>query len=74
MASLLESLKDEWQIGQGGPVSPVPLYHRLYVVLKAAILDGTIPHNAQLPTEQQLMSTFDVSRITAKRAMEEGDL
>ena len=71
MVNLLQSLKDEWAIGQNGPASPVPLYHRLYVVLKSAIMDGTIPYNAQMPTEQQLVSTFDVSRITAKRAMDE---
>lgn len=52
-------------------MSRVPLYHQLYTVLKNAILDGTIPYATQLPTEQQLAATFDVSRITAKRAMDE---
>jgi GntR family transcriptional regulator len=52
-------------------MSRVPLYHQLYSVLKAAILDGTIPFDSQMPTEQQLTKTFDVSRITAKRAMDE---
>jgi len=52
-------------------MSRVPLYHQLYSVLKSAILDGTIPYDAQMPTEQQLTKAFDVSRITAKRAMDE---
>lgn len=58
-------------MAQYGSVAPVPLYHQLYSVLRAAILNGTIPHDAQMPTEQQLTETFDVSRITAKRAMDE---
>jgi len=52
-------------------MSRVPLYHQLYSVLKAAILNGTIPLDSQMPTEQQLAANFDVSRITAKRAMDE---
>jgi GntR family transcriptional regulator len=50
---------------------PTPLYFRLYSLLKNTILDGTIAHGAQMPTEQQLAETFSVSRITAKRAMDE---
>jgi len=50
---------------------PTPLYHRLYSLLKNAILDGTIDNGAQMPTEQQLAEAFGASRITAKRAMDE---
>jgi GntR family transcriptional regulator len=50
---------------------PTPLYFRLYSLLKNAILDGTIGKGDQMPTEQQLAETFKVSRITAKRAMDE---
>ena len=71
MSELLNSLKSEWQLAQQGAMSRVPLYHQLYSILKAAILDGTIPFDAQMPTEQQLAGAFDVSRITAKRAMDE---
>ena len=71
MSELLESLKSDWQSGQHGAMLRVPLYHQLYSVLKAAILDGTIPYDAQMPTEQQLTGAFEVSRITAKRAMDE---
>jgi len=71
MTELLSSLKSEWQLAQHSAMSRVPLYHQLYSVLKAAILDGTIPYDARMPTEQQLVKTFDVSRITAKRAMDE---
>lgn len=71
MNLLLNSLKSEWQLSQHGATARAPLYHRLYTVLKNAILDGTIPYDAQMPTEQQLAAAFDVSRITAKRAMDE---
>lgn len=71
MSELLETLKSDWEIAQHGEMSRVPLYHQLYSVLKAAIMDGSISHDSQMPTEQQLAATFDVSRITAKRAMDE---
>jgi hypothetical protein len=73
MSDLLASLKSEWELAQGGPLTRVPLYHQLYSVLRGAILDGTIAYDAQMPTEQQLAATFDVSRITAKRAMDDLD-
>lgn len=58
----LESLQSE---------APTPLYFQMYTLLKNRILDGSIPHGTQMPTEQQLGEAFSVSRITAKRAMDE---
>lgn len=58
----LESLRGE---------APTPLYYQMYVLLKNRILDGSITHGTQMPTEQQLAEAFNVSRITAKRAMDE---
>jgi GntR family transcriptional regulator len=71
MSELLSSLKAEWDLAQGGALARVPLYHQLYSVLKDSIMNGTISFDDQMPTEQQLAATFDVSRITAKRAMDE---
>lgn len=71
MSTLLKSLKSSWELAQSGALARVPLYHQLYSVLRESILDGTIAYDAQMPTEQQLAATFDVSRITAKRAMDE---
>lgn len=51
--------------------SPTPLYHQLYSLLKGMILNGTLGKGERMPTEEQLATTFDVSRITAKRAMDE---
>jgi GntR family transcriptional regulator len=54
-----------------GGDAPTPLYFQLFTLLKNRILDGSIAHGTQLPTEQQLAEAFGVSRITAKRAMDE---
>jgi len=51
--------------------TPTPLYFQLYGLLKNAILNGTLGNGVQMPTEHQLAQAFDVSRITAKRAMDE---
>jgi GntR family transcriptional regulator len=51
--------------------APTPLYYQMYTLLKNRILDGSIPNGTQMPTEQQLAEAFSVSRITAKRAMDE---
>jgi GntR family transcriptional regulator len=71
MSDLLTTLKENWALAHGGALGKAPLYHQLYSVLREAILDGTIPCKAQMPTEQQLSEAFDLSRITAKRAMDE---
>lgn len=51
--------------------SPIPLYHRLYVILRERIVNGTYRAGQVLPTELELMKSYGVSRITAKRAMDE---
>ena len=51
--------------------TPTPLYHQLYTLLKNTILNGTLANGSQMPTEQQLAQGFNISRITAKRAMDE---
>ena len=50
---------------------PTPLYHQIYVLLREQIVSGTFPARAILPTEHELMRRFHVSRITAKRALDE---
>jgi GntR family transcriptional regulator len=51
--------------------SPMPLYHRLYVILRDRIASGTYPEGSVLPSEFELTEAFSVSRITAKRALDE---
>lgn len=50
--------------------SPIPLYHRMYLVLKQRILDGRYPSNQPLPSEHVIAQQSGVSRITVRRAME----
>lgn len=70
MEALLKALKSQWDI-RSMTDSKEPLYHQLFLLLKACITNGTVEYGAQMPTEQQLSSTFDLSRITVKRAMDE---
>ncbi|MCY4358589.1 MAG: GntR family transcriptional regulator [Gammaproteobacteria bacterium] len=70
----MDSLADILSQTQGGELrqdAPTPLYFRLYSLLKQAILNGTVANGTQMPTEQQLAESFNVSRITARRAMDE---
>ncbi len=58
----MRSLQDE---------APTPLYFQLFTLLKNRILNGSIPHSEQMPTEEELAKGFGVSRITAKRALDD---
>jgi len=51
--------------------SPLPLYHRLYVILRERIVNGDYHAGDLLPSEADLMSDFGVSRITVKRALDD---
>jgi len=53
------------------PRLPTPLYHQIYVLLREQILSGVYGDQAMVPTEQELSRRFGVSRITAKRALDE---
>lgn len=59
----------------GGPAvdaaSKVPLYHQIYIVLRHKILSGECRMGELLPSEQEIARLYKVSRITAKRAMDE---
>jgi len=47
----------------------MPLYHQVYLILRNKILTGEYGFGALLPSEQETSETFGVSRITAKRAL-----
>jgi GntR family transcriptional regulator len=68
----MDSLADVFSLGRElSKDAPTPLYFQLYSLLKQSILNGTVANGTQMPTEQQLAESFGVSRITAKRAMDE---
>lgn len=49
----------------------VPLYHQIFLILRNRIYGGTITPGDRVPGEQDLCAEFGVSRITAKRALNE---
>ena len=53
------------------PSSPTPLYFQVYNILHDSIADGRLPNGTKIPSEKALAATFDVSRITARRALDE---
>ncbi|MEM1261050.1 MAG: GntR family transcriptional regulator [Pseudomonadota bacterium] len=53
------------------PSSPTPLYYQLYTMLHDAISSGELPRGSRMPSEKELAANFDVSRITARRALDE---
>ena len=69
--NVLQLLQAELAQSQKGPLGHTPLYHQLYLIIKTAISNGTIPPNSMLPGEHKLATNFDVSRITVKRALDE---
>lgn len=50
--------------------SKVPIYHQLYEILRDHILSGDWKPGDLIPPEPELMETFDVSRITVRKAVE----
>ncbi len=49
--------------------SPLPLYHRVYLLLRERIVNGIYSPGETLPSEAELMSALGVSRITVQRAL-----
>jgi GntR family transcriptional regulator len=49
----------------------VPLYHQIFLQLREEITSGERGFGSRLPTEQELSTQFGVSRITARRALDE---
>jgi GntR family transcriptional regulator len=49
----------------------VPLYHQIFLGLRDEIISGQRAFGASVPTEQALAGAFAVSRITARRALDE---
>ena len=49
----------------------VPLYHQIYLILRDEVLSGARRVGDLLPSEHELVRSYNVSRITAKRALTE---
>ncbi|WP_417418911.1 GntR family transcriptional regulator [Hoeflea sp.] len=53
------------------PNARVPLYHQIFLILRNRIFGGEVRPGELVPGEQELATEFNVSRITAKRALNE---
>jgi len=58
------------QVSQLDRSSKVPLYHQLYEILRGKIIEGQWPKGAMIPPESELCSTYEVSQITARQALD----
>jgi GntR family transcriptional regulator len=50
---------------------PTPLYHQIYSLIRHKIEAGEWRHGAMVPSESEISQLFSVSRITAKRALDD---
>ena len=46
-----------------------PLYHQLYLILRDKIASGEYAPGTRIPTENELIKTYGVSRITVRNAI-----
>jgi GntR family transcriptional regulator len=49
---------------------PLPLYHRVYLVLRQQVEEGRFDPAVKMPGEHELAADYRVSRITVRRALE----
>jgi GntR family transcriptional regulator len=52
------------------PSDPIPLYAQLEARIATGIADGDFPVGGQLPTEDDLIERFNVSRTTVRKAIQ----
>lgn len=52
------------------PADPLPLYHRVYLLLRQRITEGGFAGGAPMPGEHELAAAHGVSRITVRRALD----
>ena len=51
------------------PLGPVPPYRQIAAIIKRGILAGQYAPNSRIPTESELVETYEVARSTARRAI-----
>jgi GntR family transcriptional regulator len=51
------------------PLGPVPPYRQIAAILKRRIVSGQYPPDTRIPTESDLVETYEVARSTARRAV-----
>lgn len=51
------------------PLAPVHPYRQVARIIRRRILSGEYPPNTRIPSESELVETFEVARTTARRAV-----
>ncbi len=51
------------------PLGPVPPYRQIAAIIKRQIVSGHYAPNTRIPTETELVETYEVARSTARRAI-----
>jgi GntR family transcriptional regulator len=51
------------------PLGPVPPYRQIAAFIKRGIVSGQYAPNTRIPTESELVDTYEVARSTARRAI-----
>ena len=47
----------------------MPPYRQIAAIIKRGILSGKYPPDSRIPTESELVETYEVARSTARRAI-----
>lgn len=56
---------------RAGRAGGIPLYQQIFLTLRDEITSGRRPTGSAIPTEHEVAAQFEVSRITARRALDE---
>jgi GntR family transcriptional regulator len=60
-----------WERFRVNSALPAPLYHQIFAMLRDQILGGSFEPGQAFPSESAIVHALGVSRITARRALEE---
>ena len=51
------------------PLGPVPPFLQIAAIIKRGILAGQYPPDTRIPTDSELVETYEVARSTVRRAV-----
>jgi GntR family transcriptional regulator len=51
------------------PTGPVPPYRQIAAIIASRIESGEYPKGSRIPTESEIVGTWEVARTTARRAI-----
>jgi DNA-binding GntR family transcriptional regulator len=51
------------------PTGPVPPYRQIAEIIRKRIKSGEYSKNSRIPTESEMVETWEVARTTARRAI-----